>query len=169
MKKSVSSLWQSKSSLAAKQFNSESDLLDVSEIDEHLGITEAARQQGSANLPHPQSQTLSSTETQIVQTIERHRQKKFDQTMLDLQKVQNDIAQLNELPDLQNVWLIETNFEREATQLVSEQSQLIRSLASNAQKRCESFKDSKNKIRSKGSPSTPAVPANFFATACWCS
>jgi hypothetical protein len=102
MKKSVSSLWQSKSSLAAKQYNSNSDVLDVSEIDEHLGITEAAREQGSSNLPNPQSLSLSSTETQIIQTIERHRQKKFDQTMLELQKVQNDIAQLNELPDSAN-------------------------------------------------------------------
>jgi hypothetical protein len=162
MKKSVSSLWQSKSSLAAKQFNSESDLLDVSEIDEHLGITEAARQQGSANLPHPQSQTLSSTETQIVQTIERHRQKKFDQTMLDLQKVQNDIAQLNELPDLQNVWLIETNFEREATQLVSEQSQLIRSLASNAQKKVRELQRFKEQNQIQREPEYPSSSSQFL-------
>ena len=162
MKKSVSSLWQSKSSLASKQYNSNGDVLDVSEMDEHLGITESARQQASANLPNPQSQSLSSTETQIVQTIERHRQKKFDQTMLELQKVQNEIAHLNELPDLQNVWLIETNFEREATQLVSEQSQLIRSLASNAQKKVRELHRFKEQNHLQREPEYPSSSSQFL-------
>ncbi len=162
MKKSVSSLWASKSSLAAKQYNSNSDVLDVSEIDEHLGVTESARQLGSSNLPNPLSSSLSSMETQIVQTIERHRQKKFDQTMLELQKVQNDIAHLNELPDLQNVWLIETNFEREATQLVSEQSQLIRSLASNAQKKVRELHRFKEQNQLQREPEYPSSSSQFL-------
>ena len=162
MKKSVSSLWLSKSSLASQQYSSNSDVLDVSDIDEHLGITQAARQLASSNLPNPQSQSLSSSETQIVQTIERHRQKKFDQTMLEMQKVQNEIAHLNELPDLQNVWLIETNFEREATQLVSEQSQLIRSLASNAQKKVRELHRFKEQNNLQREPEYPSSSSQFL-------
>jgi hypothetical protein len=162
MKKSVSSLWLSKSSLASQQYSSNSDVLDVSDIDEHLGITQAARQLASSNLPNPQSQSLSSSETQIVQTIERHRQKKFDQTMLEMQKIQNEIAHLNELPDLQNVWLIETNFEREATQLVSEQSQLIRSLASNAQKKVRELHRFKEQNNLQREPEYPSSSSQFL-------
>jgi hypothetical protein len=162
MKKNVSSLWHSKASLVSQQYSSNSDVLDVSDMDERLGVSDSARQLASSNLPNPQSQSLSSTETQIVQAIERHRQKKFDQTMVEMQSVQNEISQLNELPDLQNVWLIETNFEREATQLVSEQSQLIRSLASNAQKKVRELNRFKEQNNLQREPEYPSSSSQFL-------
>jgi hypothetical protein len=123
--------------------------LDPGEIARRANLTAQAQQLALSNLPNPQSNILSNAESQVIQSIELYRQKRFESLLDELQHIQSDISKLNELPDLQNVWLIETQYDRDATQLVSEQSQLIRSLASNAQKRVrelERFK-SQNKIQ----------------------
>lgn len=103
--------------------------LEASDLDKRLNVTEQARKLAINNLPNAQAQSLSGIELQIIQTIEQFRQKRFESTLQSLDIVQQDISQINELPDLQNIWLIESEFQKNASQIVSEQSHLIRRLA----------------------------------------
>ena len=108
--------------------------LEASDLDQRLRVTEQARKLAANNLPNAQAQSLSGIEMQIIQTIEQFRQKRFEATVQALQSVQQDISQINELPDLQNIWLIESEFQKNASQIVSEQSHLVRRLASSAKR-----------------------------------
>lgn len=136
--------------------------LDPIEIARRTKLTAQAQELAASNLPNSQSSILSNAESQVIQLIEQYRQRRFEILLSELENTQSDIAKLNELPDLQNVWLIETQYDRDATQLVSEQSQLIRSLASNAQKRVKELERFKAQNKIQREPEYPLGSGRFL-------
>ena len=154
--------WFSKQKHDVQSYVASAPTLDPTEIARLANLSAQAQQLAANNLPNPQSSILSNAESQVIQSIELYRQKRFEILLSEYQQTQADIAKLNELPDLQNVWLIETQYDRDATQLVSEQSQLIRGLASNAQKRVRELERFKTQNKIQREPEYPLGSGRFL-------
>ena len=136
--------------------------LEASDLDKRLNVTEQARKLATNNLPNAQAQSLSGIELQIIQTIEQFRQKRFEPTLQSLDLVQQDISQINELPDLQNIWLIESEFQKNASQIVSEQSHLVRRLASSAKRQVKELERFKQRHQLQRDADYPSASGQFL-------
>jgi hypothetical protein len=161
--KGLFSRWPtSRSPLEAKTATAGLTILEASDLDQRLKVTQQARTLAANNLPNAQAQSLSGIELQIIQTIEQFRQKRFDSTLKALEGVQQDISQINELPDLQNIWLIESEFQKNASLIVSEQSHLVRRLASAAKRQVKELERFKKRHQLQRDADYPSSSGQFL-------
>ena len=111
--------------------------LDVAKLAKELRVAEEAKRFGLAGLPAADAQSLTATEAQIVQKVEKARADYIDWAVLRLNTIHEDMARHNIAQDINRAKQADKEFVRKANTLFAEQGSLIRSYGETARKRRE--------------------------------